>query len=170
MSKRMATLALVSVAGAALLCAATPAAKKPVHKSTAAKHSSSTTTVHKTHTTTARKPATKRRTTSTAHRSSRRRVSSSRRVVHHSYLRSGPQAPTADRYKEIQQALAERGYYHGEVNGVWGQDSADALKRFQTDQHLDADGKLDSLSLIGLGLGPKRTLSAHAAKPDTDEP
>ena len=111
---------------------------------------------------------------STTRRTSRYRASSHKRTratpVRHSYLRTGPQAPTADRYKEIQQALAERGYYHGEVNGAWGPDSTDALKRFQTDQHLDADGKLDSLSLIGLGLGPKRTLSAQAAKPQAEEP
>lgn len=81
--------------------------------------------------------------------------------MYHSY-RYGQQTPTPARYQEIQQALAERGYYHGEPNGVWGPESADALKRFQQDQKLSGDGKLDSLSLIGLGLGPKRTLSAQA--------
>lgn len=163
MSKPILTLPLTIVAGAALLCAATPAAKKPVHKSTTKRH---TTTARKSH------PTTSRRTTSSAHHTTRRRYSSRRRshTVHHSYLRSGPQAPSADRYKEIQHALAERGYYHGDVNGVWGSGSTDALKRFQTDQHLEADGKLDSLSLIGLGLGPKRTLSAQASKPAADEP
>jgi peptidoglycan hydrolase-like protein with peptidoglycan-binding domain len=75
-----------------------------------------------------------------------------------------------DRYKEIQRALADRGYFHGEIDGIWGPDSMDAMKHFQTDQHLDADGKLDALSLIGLGLGPKRTLSAQAANPNSEEP
>jgi hypothetical protein len=32
----------------------------------------------------------------------------------------------------------------------------DALKRFQRDQNIGDDGKLGSLSLIALGLGPKR--------------
>ncbi len=32
----------------------------------------------------------------------------------------------------------------------------DALKRFQHDQNLVEDGKIGSLSLIALGLGPKR--------------
>ena len=36
-----------------------------------------------------------------------------------------------------------------------GDDSVDALKRFQTDQKLDDDGHLSALTLIGLGLGPK---------------
>ena len=70
-------------------------------------------------------------------------------------------APTKDRYQQIQQALAGKGYYAGEPNGVWGPDSMDALKRFQADQNLTPDGKLTSLSLIALGLGPKR-LSAQS--------
>jgi hypothetical protein len=69
--------------------------------------------------------------------------------------RPGQMAPTADRYKEIQSALAQKGYLHGEASGVWNQDSADALRRFQQDQNLQASGKLDSLSIIALGLGPK---------------
>jgi len=69
--------------------------------------------------------------------------------------RAGQTAPTPDRYKEIQGALAQKGYLHGEATGVWSQDSADALRRFQQDQNLQASGKLDSLSIIALGLGPK---------------
>jgi peptidoglycan hydrolase-like protein with peptidoglycan-binding domain len=66
------------------------------------------------------------------------------------------QQPTADRYKEIQQALADKGYFQGPVDGAWNAGSIDALKRFQKDQNLDPDGKIGSLSLIALGLGPKR--------------
>lgn len=69
--------------------------------------------------------------------------------------RAGQTAPTPDRFKEIQEALAKKGYLHGEASGVWNQDSADALRRFQQDQNLQASGKLDSLSIIALGLGPK---------------
>ena len=68
---------------------------------------------------------------------------------------AGQTAPTPDRYKEIQDALAKKGYLHGEATGVWSQDSTDALRRFQQDQNLQASGKLDSLSIIALGLGPK---------------
>jgi peptidoglycan hydrolase-like protein with peptidoglycan-binding domain len=69
--------------------------------------------------------------------------------------RAGQMAPTPDRYKEIQDALAKRGYLHGEATGAWDQESADALRRFQQDQNLQPSGKLNSLSLIALGLGPK---------------
>jgi hypothetical protein len=72
------------------------------------------------------------------------------------------QQPTPERYREIQQALIERGYLQGDPTGQWSNDSAEALRRFQQDQNLEATGKLDSLSLIALGLGPKRTASAQA--------
>jgi len=81
-------------------------------------------------------------------------------------VRSFQQAPTAERYKEIQQALISKGYLQGEPTGEWGPDSVDALKRFQADQNLTADGKIGSLSLIALGLGPKRlTAQSNAQTP-----
>jgi len=64
--------------------------------------------------------------------------------------------PTQDRYKEIQDALVAKGYLSSEeANGTWGQSSADALKNFQAEQTLESTGKINSLSLIALGLGPK---------------
>jgi peptidoglycan hydrolase-like protein with peptidoglycan-binding domain len=86
-------------------------------------------------------------------------------------VRSTQQAPTPDRYKEIQAALIDKGYLQGEATGEWGPDSVDALKRFQADENLQVDGKVGALSLIALGLGPKR-LSAQAApsKPAVDPP
>ena len=66
-----------------------------------------------------------------------------------------------------QQALADRGYFAGPVDGSWGATSVDALKRFQHDQNLTEDGKVSSLSLIALGLGPKRDGSGVPAKPST---
>ena len=72
------------------------------------------------------------------------------------YRRSTQREPAPDRYQEIQQSLADKGYFGGPVNGTWGPDSVEALKRFQRDQNIGDDGKLGSLSLIALGLGPKR--------------
>lgn len=73
--------------------------------------------------------------------------------------------PTPDRYREIQQALQQKGYFSGEPTGQWDAGSMDALKRFQQDQNLDASGKLDSLSLIALGLGPQRNIISAQARP-----
>jgi peptidoglycan hydrolase-like protein with peptidoglycan-binding domain len=72
-----------------------------------------------------------------------------------------PQTPSTERYKEIQQALADKGYFKTEPDGTWGPASVDALKHFQHDQKLVEDGKIGSLSLIALGLGPKREPSAE---------
>lgn len=77
---------------------------------------------------------------------------------------SNQAAPTPERYREIQTALASKGYFKGSANGEWGPDSVDALRRFQADQSLEVDGKIGSLSLIALGLGPKR-ITAQAVQP-----
>ncbi len=66
---------------------------------------------------------------------------------------------------EIQRALADRGYFKGPVDGNWGADSVDALQRFQHDQNLTEDGKIGSLSLIALGLGPKRVVRSEPPQP-----
>ena len=71
--------------------------------------------------------------------------------------RNRQMAPSPDRYREIQSALAARGYLNNEdATGVWNQASIDALKKFQAEQNLESNGKINSLSLIALGLGPKR--------------
>jgi len=78
-------------------------------------------------------------------------------------------APTPQRYKEIQEALAAKGYLKPEdANGAWNQASVDALKKFQAGQNLDSTGKINSLSLIALGLGPKRETAAP--KPPAESP
>src|SRR5438309_4925885 len=73
--------------------------------------------------------------------------------------------PDPERYAEIQRALADRGYFHGEANGEWKDDSVDALKRFQADQKLPDDGKISALTLTGLGLGPHHDGSTAATVP-----
>jgi len=81
--------------------------------------------------------------------------SSSRRPAQHRVTRQTQ--PMPERYKEIQEALATKGYLEGAgPTGVWDDSSVSALKKFQQDQNLEPSGKIDSLSLIALGLGPKR--------------
>lgn len=80
------------------------------------------------------------------------------------FYNPGQQAPTADRYTEIERALAERGYLLKEPDGKWDQRSSDALRKFQEEQSLPADGKLSSMSIIALGLGPKRAPTEHGAQ------
>jgi peptidoglycan hydrolase-like protein with peptidoglycan-binding domain len=63
-------------------------------------------------------------------------------------------APTADRYREIQEVLAKKGYLKSPPNGEWDAESQDAMRRFQADQKIEQTGKLNARSLIALGLGP----------------
>jgi Putative peptidoglycan binding domain len=78
--------------------------------------------------------------------------------------------PTPERYQEIQSALASHGFYKGEANGTWGPDSVEALKAFQTSQNLPNDGKISSLSLIGLGLGPAHSYPGGTVPAPTQSP
>ncbi len=73
-------------------------------------------------------------------------------------------APTADRIREIQTALGERGFYEGEASGKWDARSVEAMKKFQAANDLRATGKFDAKSLQKLGLGSE---VAGAAAPRT---
>jgi len=108
---------------------------------------------------------------------SARKVVVTRKLVHGKWVRTtqivhaAPPAPSfqthpdTDRYQQIQQALAQKGYFKGEANGEWGDESVAALKQYQTDQKIPNDGKITSLSLIGLGLGPNRETAAVKTEP-----
>src|SRR5215471_15548481 len=104
---------------------------------------------------TASKKSSSSRTRVTASKSGKK-VTSTRRVA----TRSRQMNPSPERYKEIQQALSAKGYLSAEqANGRWDDSSMAALKKFQADQNLDASGKINSLSLIALGLGPKHEIA-----------
>ena len=68
----------------------------------------------------------------------------------------GQQKPTTERYSQIQQALIEAGHLQGEASGKWDETSVTALKSFQEAHSLEPTGKINAISLIALGLGPKR--------------
>jgi len=67
--------------------------------------------------------------------------------------RPSQMAPTPDRISDIQSALARGGYYKGEPSRKLDPSTIDALQRFQSANGLDANGKLDALTLQKLGLG-----------------
>jgi len=137
---------------------AASAPKKAPVKQTAAKSSPSKTGVSKAatppRTTASRAAPTKAgaRTTTTAARRGKKGPPAKRVTT----WRNRQLTPTPQRYKEIQEALAAKGYLKPEdADGTWNQASMDALKKFQAGQNLDSTGKINSLSLIALGLGPK---------------
>lgn len=64
--------------------------------------------------------------------------------------------------REIQQALQDKGFKPGVVDGVWGKKSANALKQFQRQNGLSASGRIDDRTLSALfpeypGLEPKNS-------------
>ena len=63
--------------------------------------------------------------------------------------------PSRERYRQIQQALSDAGFDPGPVDGFWGPQSEDAMADFQEAHDLEPTGRIDSLSLIQLGLGPQ---------------
>lgn len=96
--------------------------------------------------------------TATKTTSSKRTVASGKPVAYRKPVPKKPAAPAApgsERLRSVQQALIERGYLNGTASGVWNADSIEALKRFEADQKVKVDGKIDSKMLIALGLGPK---------------
>jgi hypothetical protein len=130
-----------------------PAKKSGVKSST---KKSSPTAKKGTSTASARKPG-----TTTRNASSRGKKTPAQRVT----WRNRQMTPSPDRYREIQGALASKGFLNPEdATGTWNQSSSDALKKFQAEENLESSGKINSLSLIALGLGPKRE-TAPAAPP-----
>jgi Putative peptidoglycan binding domain len=74
-----------------------------------------------------------------------------------SYAYDGPiygygQLSPGDVTAQVQQALAELGYYYGAIDGVLGPDTRDAILRFQADNGLATTAAIDEPTLDTLGL------------------
>jgi peptidoglycan hydrolase-like protein with peptidoglycan-binding domain len=54
--------------------------------------------------------------------------------------------------KHAQQALKDKGYYNGHVNGVMDTNTRNALRRYQQDQGLSAGGRLTTETAEHLGI------------------
>lgn len=54
--------------------------------------------------------------------------------------------------RNLQQELSDRGYQVGPVDGVWGEQTRQALANFQRDRNLQATGQIDSQTMAALGL------------------
>ncbi|MBW4541051.1 MAG: peptidoglycan-binding protein [Myxacorys chilensis ATA2-1-KO14] len=54
----------------------------------------------------------------------------------------------------LQQQLAALGYYRGSIDGVFGQDTTEAVLRFQRDRNLIADGIVGTQVYQALGISP----------------
>jgi hypothetical protein len=60
----------------------------------------------------------------------------------------------------VQTKLASQGYYRGQVDGVIGSGSIEAIRRFQADHRLPVTGKIDPKLLKALGINYKTVAKA----------
>lgn len=65
---------------------------------------------------------------------------------------TGQQAASSDLVRDVQRGLASRGYDVGPQDGIYGDSTQQALRRFQGDQRLSASGQIDSQTLAALGV------------------
>src|SRR5271168_1710499 len=91
--------------------------------------------------------------TSTSTKSSSAKKKTSSKKHHSSARQSFQKAPTPARISEIQSALARNGFYDGNPSGKWDSNTVAAMQKFQSANGLEANGKLNALSLQKLGLG-----------------
>lgn len=54
----------------------------------------------------------------------------------------------------VQDRLRQLGYYHGNIDGVWGAETQQALQAFQQGHGLQADAQLTPMTVSALGLNP----------------
>lgn len=68
--------------------------------------------------------------------------------------------------RAAQQALKDKGFDPGAVDGVNGPATRSAVKKYQAQQNLDADGRLGSKTLDALGVKEARPAKQFAASGD----
>ena len=52
----------------------------------------------------------------------------------------------------VQARLSQLGYFNGEIDGIYDNETVDAIKNYQADNNLVANGKLDSATTTALGV------------------
>lgn len=73
---------------------------------------------------------------------------------------------TQEQIKTLQRTLNTKGFSAGKVDGLWGPDTAAALKRFQAKNELNATGELDRTTELKLGMiPPSNQLATPAPTP-----
>ena len=65
-------------------------------------------------------------------------------------------AQTGDSVRDAQQALKDKGLYNGSVDGIYGPLTRKAVRSYQRQQNLTADGRLGPQTLSSLGVQEPR--------------
>ena len=80
-------------------------------------------------------------------------------------LRQGSSGATV---KKVQQKLKNWGYYGGAVDGIYGKNTAKAVKLFQRKNGLTADGIAGAKTLAAMGITSSGSQSQHGTYGDSD--
>lgn len=75
---------------------------------------------------------------------------------------------TGSEVKRIQQKLADLGYYKGSVDGIFGQNTQSAVKSFQRNVGITADGIVGPTTLLYLGLSGGSSSGGSSSYSDSD--
>ncbi len=65
---------------------------------------------------------------------------------------SGAGIQSPEHVRDVQQALSQKGFNPGEIDGVWGNRTISAVREFQKQQGLDATGSLNPQTTSALGI------------------
>jgi peptidoglycan hydrolase-like protein with peptidoglycan-binding domain len=79
------------------------------------------------------------------------------------YERVAPVGPVTTR--AAQEQLRRIGFYHGPIDGVWGQDTRLAMEEFQRQRGLRVTGTPTRRSMAALGLRPESFMSGSSVPP-----
>jgi peptidoglycan hydrolase-like protein with peptidoglycan-binding domain len=66
-----------------------------------------------------------------------------------------PAASHSQDIKKVQESLRDKGYYHGNVDGISGPQTRAAILQYQKDENLHTTGRLDAKTAGKLGVEPK---------------
>jgi hypothetical protein len=74
---------------------------------------------------------------------------------------------------EVQQELAAQGYYKGDIDGLWGTETMDAVREYQEARGLPVTGRLSAADLQRMGItytdrGVAQTTTTHIYSSDID--
>ena len=69
--------------------------------------------------------------------------------------------------REVQVALNKKGFEVGRVDGIWGPETEEGLRRFQNSMGIQAHGQLDERTISALGLKTSQFVSGQPSKAGT---
>jgi peptidoglycan hydrolase-like protein with peptidoglycan-binding domain len=63
-------------------------------------------------------------------------------------------AQASQEVRQVQQALSSKGFDPGQIDGIYGPNTAKALRQFQRQENLKVNGEIDASTLSHLGIQP----------------